>query len=57
MARWAPWQGEGGWADADMLPLGPIGIRPSGATTAPVPAHPGRADSRLLTLWVMARSP
>ncbi|MEV7809507.1 hypothetical protein AB0P05_01985 [Streptomyces flaveolus] len=27
MARWAPWQGEGGWADADMLPLGRIGIR------------------------------
>ncbi|WP_257042094.1 hypothetical protein [Streptomyces sp. TLI_55] len=27
MARWAPWQGERGWADADMLPLGRIGIR------------------------------
>jgi alpha-galactosidase len=27
MARWAPWQSERGWADADMLPLGHIGIR------------------------------
>jgi alpha-galactosidase len=27
MARWAPFQQPGGWADADMLPLGHIGIR------------------------------
>lgn len=56
LARWAPFQQPGGWADADMLPLGRIGIR----------AERGEdRDSRLtldeqrtlLTLWVMARSP
>ncbi|QTE31637.1 glycoside hydrolase family 27 protein [Pengzhenrongella sicca] len=56
LARWAPHQRPGGWADADMLPLGRIGIRAE------------RGDDRqsrltldeqrtLLTLWVMARSP
>ncbi|RZT28656.1 alpha galactosidase A [Kribbella sp. VKM Ac-2569] len=56
LARWAPFQQTGGWADADMLPLGHIGIRAE------------RGDDRdsrltvdeqktLLTLWVMARSP
>jgi alpha-galactosidase len=56
MARWAPFQQAGGWADADMLPLGHIGIRAE------------RGDDRssrltwdeqrtLLTLWVMGRSP
>jgi hypothetical protein len=56
LARWAPFQQEGGWADADMLPLGRIGIRAE------------RGDDRssrltwdeqrtLLTLWVMGRSP
>lgn len=56
LARWAPHQRPGGWADADMLPLGRIGIR----------AERGdERDSRLtlaeqrtlLTLWTMARSP
>ena len=56
LARWAPFQRPGGWADADMLPLGRIGLR----------AERGEPrDSRLtldeqrtlLTLWVMARSP
>ena len=56
MSRWAPFQAEGAWADADMLPLGHIGIRAE------------RGDDRqslltyeeqrtLMTLWVMARSP
>ena len=56
LARWAPHQRAGGWADADMLPLGHIGIRAE------------RGEDRqsrltldeqrtLLTLWVMARSP
>ncbi|KOG64787.1 hypothetical protein ADK77_19990 [Streptomyces antibioticus] len=35
MARWAPRQGEGGWADADMLPLGRIGIRAERGTDRP----------------------
>nr|WP_237743176.1 glycoside hydrolase family 27 protein [Bifidobacterium bohemicum] len=56
LARWAPLQQTGHWADADMLPLGHIGLR----------AHVGAdRDSRLthderrtlLTLWAMGRSP
>lgn len=56
VARWAPRQRPGAWADADMLPLGRIGIR----------AHVGAdrlsrftpAEQRtLVTLWCIARSP
>ncbi|MGA0568447.1 glycoside hydrolase family 27 protein [Rathayibacter sp. KR2-224] len=56
LARWAPLQEPGGWADADMLPLGRIGLR----------AERGEPRDSLLTLdeqrtvltlWVMARSP
>ncbi|WP_125773363.1 glycoside hydrolase family 27 protein [Antribacter gilvus] len=56
MARWAPHQGEQGWADADMLPLGRIGLR----------AERGEPRDSLLTtderrtmlsLWNLARSP
>jgi alpha-galactosidase len=56
MARWAPFQRPGAWADADMLPLGRIGIR----------AERGEdRDSRLaleeqrtlMSLWIMSRSP
>lgn len=55
-ARWAPHQRAGAWGDADMLPLGRIGIR----------AHVGGdrqsrftpAEQRtLVTLWCMLRSP
>lgn len=55
-ARWAPHQRPGAWADADMLPLGRIGIR----------AHVGGdrlsrftlAEQRtLVTLWCLMRSP
>ncbi|WP_277208804.1 alpha-galactosidase [Isoptericola croceus] len=55
-ARWAPHAGPAGWPDADMLPLGRIGLR----------AERGEPrDSRLttderrtmLTLWCLARSP
>ena len=56
LARWAPSAGPEGWPDADMLPLGRIGIRAErgeareGALTL--------AERRtLVTLWVMARSP
>ncbi|KJL44583.1 alpha-galactosidase [Microbacterium trichothecenolyticum] len=56
LARWAPLAGPEGWPDADMLPLGRIGIRAErgepreGALTL--------AERRtLVTLWVMARSP
>lgn len=56
MSRWAPFQRPGAWADADMLPLGRIGIR----------AERGEdRDSRLaleeqrtlMSLWIMSRSP
>lgn len=56
MARWAPLSATGAWADADMLPLGHIGIRAE------------RGDDRMslltqaeqrtmMTLWSIARSP
>ncbi|MER5748377.1 glycoside hydrolase family 27 protein [Streptomyces sp. NPDC002088] len=56
MARWAPWQGAPGWADADMLPLGHIGIRAErGADRMCALTHAEQVS--LLTLWFMARSP
>lgn len=56
LARWAPLQRSGAWADADMLPLGHIGIRAErGEDRA---SRLTRDEQRtLLTLWVMARSP
>jgi hypothetical protein len=56
LARWAPFAGPEGWPDADMLPLGRIGLRAErgepreGALTLP-------ERRSLVTLWVMARSP
>lgn len=56
MARWAPLSKQGAWADADMLPLGHIGIR----------AERGQDRQSLLTteeqrtmmtLWGITRSP
>ncbi|MER5794403.1 glycoside hydrolase family 27 protein [Streptomyces sp. NPDC001980] len=56
MARWAPWQGGQGWADADMLPLGHIGIRAErGADRQSALTHPEQVS--LLTLWFISRSP
>ena len=34
LARWAPFQTTGHWADADMVPFGHIGCAPNAATTA-----------------------
>jgi alpha-galactosidase len=56
LAMWAPHAGPGAWPDADMLPLGRIGIRAE---------HGPERDSRLtwteqrtlMTLWCIARSP
>ncbi|MFF3334509.1 glycoside hydrolase family 27 protein [Streptomyces sp. NPDC002888] len=54
MARWAPSQGNGRWADADMLPLGHIGIR----TDQDRLSRLTRAEQiSLLTLWFISRSP
>jgi alpha-galactosidase len=56
MARWAPWQGEQGWADADMLPLGHIGIRAEHGEDRL--SRLTRAEQiTLLTLWIISRSP
>ncbi|MFE1886241.1 alpha-galactosidase [Streptomyces diastatochromogenes] len=56
MARWAPWQGEGRWADADMLPLGRIGIRAErGEDRLCRLTRPEQIS--LLTLWLISRSP
>jgi alpha-galactosidase len=56
MARWAPWQSERGWADADMLPLGHIGIRAErGEDRMSELTRPEQIS--LLTLWLISRSP
>ncbi len=56
LARWAPHQGPHGWADADMLPLGRIGLR---AERGEPRDSRLTADERrtLLTLWCLGRSP
>ncbi|MFE9452093.1 glycoside hydrolase family 27 protein [Streptomyces sp. NPDC006739] len=59
MARWAPWQGTGragGWADADMLPLGRIGIRAERGEDRLCSLTRAEQTS-LLTLWLISRSP
>ncbi|GAA4628307.1 alpha-galactosidase [Cellulomonas oligotrophica] len=56
LARWAPLQRPGGWADADMLPLGRIGIRAERGEDRHSRLTPDEQRT-LLTLWVMARSP
>ncbi|WP_234320541.1 glycoside hydrolase family 27 protein [Streptomyces sp. SBT349] len=56
MARWAPWQGRGGWADADMLPLGHIGIRAERGGDRDSALTPAEQVT-LLTLWTISRSP
>jgi hypothetical protein len=56
MARWAPWQRPGAWADADMLPLGRIGIRAEwGEDRLTDLTRPEQIS--LLTLWLISRSP
>ena len=56
MARWAPFQQPGGWADADMLPLGRIGLRAERGE--PRDSRLSLDEQRtLLTLWTMSRSP
>lgn len=54
--RWAPFSGPGHWADADMLPLGRIGIR---AQLGPDRQSRLTRDEQvtLMTLWAISRSP
>ena len=56
LARWAPHQQVGAWADADMLPLGRIGSR---AERGEDRSSRLTSDEQrtLLSLWVMGRSP
>ena len=55
-ARWAPFAGEHGWPDGDMLPLGRVGIRAERGEPRDDGLTPAERVS-LLTLWVVARSP
>ena len=56
LARWARHQRPGAWADADMLPLGHIGIRAErGADRQSLLTIDEQRT--MLTLWAMARSP
>ncbi|MBS1854427.1 MAG: glycoside hydrolase family 27 protein [Acidobacteria bacterium] len=54
--KWSPHAKPGGWPDADMLPLGRIGIRAERGDDRPTRFT--RDEQRtLLTLWCIARSP
>lgn len=56
LARWAPFQTTGHWADADMLPLGHIGLRAERGDDRQ--SRLTEDESRtLLALWCMGRSP
>ncbi|MCX7655918.1 MAG: glycoside hydrolase family 27 protein [Treponemataceae bacterium] len=53
--QWAPYAGKGHWPDADMLPLGYIGIRSHGG---PRMTHLTKEEQQtMLALWCMFRSP
>ena len=55
-AKWAAYTGPGCWADADMLPLGHVGIRAErGDDRQSLLTHDEQIT--LMTLWVMSRSP
>ncbi|MFC5665214.1 glycoside hydrolase family 27 protein [Kitasatospora misakiensis] len=55
-ARWAPYAGQQGWPDGDMLPLGRIGIRAERGEPRDDRLTPDERVT-LMTLWVIARSP
>jgi alpha-galactosidase len=55
-AKWSAYTGPGCWADADMLPLGHIGIRAErGDDRQSLLTHDEQI--MLMTLWVISRSP
>ena len=56
LARWAPTQRPGSWADADMLPVGRIGIRAERGTDR-VSGLTRDEQRTMLSLWCLARSP
>lgn len=55
-ARWAPFSSPGAWPDADMLPLGRLGIRAERGDDRPTRFTPDEQRT-LLTLWSIFRSP
>ena len=53
--KWTPFMGEDSWPDADMLPLGQIGLRSHGGQR---PTHFTRDEQlTMMSLWSIARSP
>ena len=56
MARWAPHQQPGAWADADMLPVGRIAHRAERGPERLTRLSPDEQRT-MMTLWCMARSP
>ena len=56
LPRWAPFQQTGHWADADMLPLGHIGLRAERGDDRDCRLT-GPERRTLLALWAMGRSP
>lgn len=53
--KWTPFMGEDSWPDADMLPLGQIGLRSHGGQRA---THFTRDEQlTMMSLWSIARSP
>ena len=51
LARWAPFQRPGGWADADMLPLGRLALGERRTRFTP------DEQRTMMSLWAIARSP
>lgn len=56
LAHWARHQQTGGWADADMLPVGRIGVRAERGEPRDSRLTPNEQQT-MLTLWAMGRSP
>jgi len=56
LARWAPVSAPGAWADADMLPLGHIGIRAERGEDR-MSLLTSAEQRTMMTLWSIARSP
>ena len=58
LEKWAPYVRKGNWIDADMLPLGHIGIRSSDGGAGNRNTRFTKEEQRtLMTLWTIARSP
>src|SRR5215471_1883435 len=56
LEKWAPFTKPGGWPDADMLPLGRIGIRAERGDDRPT-RFTNDEQRTMMTLWTIAREP